>query len=188
MKRILVLGAPGAGKGTQAEKLCANLAIPHISTGEILRTAVQNQTELGKQAKGFMDRGELVTDELMINLIRERLQQPDCNAGFLLDGFPRTLVQAEALDKLLQSLGAELTSVIHLAVPEDVLLNRIANRADQGSGRSDDNLEVAKNRLQVYHQQTAPVSDHYREKGILRTIDGVGTVEQIEERIHQNLS
>ncbi len=165
--RIVILGAPGAGKGTQAKFITEEYGIAHISTGEILRTAIKNDTALGKQAKAFIDNGELVTDDLMINLIRERLQEQDCKKGFLLDGFPRTLKQAQELDNLLKELNLSLTHILEVDVPEDILLNRILNRAKEGSGRSDDNEEVVKNRLKVYKEQTLPVSKYYEDKGVL---------------------
>lgn len=181
--RVILLGPPGAGKGSQAVSLCVSRKIPHISTGEILRQAVSQETELGLQAKKFMDEGLLVPDELVIALIRERFAQRDCEAGFLLDGFPRTLEQAKALDELLVSIDMPLTHVIDMAVPDHVLLGRIEGRAKAGSGRSDDNAEVFSRRLKVYHEQTAPVSKYYSESGRLKEVDGLGTIEEVGERI-----
>lgn len=181
--RIVILGAPGAGKGTQAKFISEKFNIAHISTGDMLRSAISNGTSLGMEAKGFMDRGELVPDTLIINLIRERLQEPDCNNGFLLDGFPRNVNQAIALDGLLNELNLSLTHILDFDVPESVLLERILNRAKEGSARSDDNEEVVKNRLKVYREQTLPVSNYYNEKGTLITVPagtkGVDEVKQI---------
>ena len=181
--RIILLGPPGAGKGSQAVTLCASRGIAHISTGDILRDAVARQTTLGVEAKRYMDGGQLVPDSLVIALIKERLSQGDCEKGFLLDGFPRTVEQATALDELLVSIGMPLSHVVELVVPDEVLLGRIENRARQGSGRSDDNAEVFAKRLQVYHAQTAPVSGYYKSKGMLKPIDGVGTIPEVEQRL-----
>ena len=147
--RIVILGAPGAGKGTQAKFIAEKFNIAHISTGDMLRSAIAKGTELGKEAKGYMDRGELVPDTLVLGLIRERLQEADCKNGFLLDGFPRNVSQAKALNALLEELKLSLTHILDFDVPESVLLERILNRAKEGSGRSDDNEEVVKNRLKV---------------------------------------
>lgn len=185
--RIIMLGAPGAGKGTQAAMLCERSHIPHISTGDILRNAAAAGTDLGKQAQGFMERGELVPDHLMLSLIRDRLQQEDCADGFLLDGFPRTLNQAEALATVFQELNLSDVKVLELTVPSELLLERIEHRGTQGSGRVDDSLEVAKRRLEVYQEKTAPVSDYYRQQGLLMQIDGVGTIEEIRDRVISQL-
>lgn len=184
MKRIILLGPPGAGKGTQADILCQNQQIPHISTGDILRGAIAHETALGKKAKTFMDKGHLVPDDLIIDLIHERLGEDDCENGFLLDGFPRTVEQAEALDTLLESMDAKLTNVIDIEVPDNVIIERIKSRAEEGSGRADDNEEVAAKRLKVYWEQTAPVSHYYESKGLLQKIDGLGTVEEVTQRIN----
>ncbi len=183
MERIVILGPPGAGKGTQALLLCEKLGVPHISTGEILRNAVSNETKLGLEAKQYMDRGELVPDEVVIGLVRERLSEPDCDTGYLLDGFPRTLEQAKELDVILKEIGKEVTVVLELQVPEQALLDRIKNRAAEGSGRSDDNVEVASNRLRVYWEQTAPVTAYYEEHLSVEKVDGIGTVEEVTQRI-----
>lgn len=187
MHRLILLGPPGAGKGTQAALLCQRLDIPHISTGDLLRSAVGNNTELGQRAKEYMDKGELVPDELVIAMIEERLQEPDCENGFLLDGFPRTVEQAEALTELLRRLEMPITKVVDLEVPEEVLMKRIQKRGEQGSGRSDDTTEVAANRLQVYWKQTAPVADYYRRLGKVSQVDGLGTVEEVLSRIEEEL-
>ena len=181
--RIILLGPPGAGKGSQAVTFCASRNIPHISTGDILRNAVARQTDLGVEAKRYMDGGMLVPDALVIALIKERLSQGDCVGGFLLDGFPRTVEQASSLDELLASIGMPLTHVVELVVPDEILLGRIENRARQGSGRSDDNAAVFAKRLQVYHEQTAPVTEYYKGKGMVSPIDGVGSIEEVEQRL-----
>ena len=180
---IIMLGPPGAGKGTQSSTLAKSLGIAHISTGEILRAAVAQATPLGIKAKLFMDAGNLVPDNLIVELIDERLKSPDCSTGFLLDGFPRTLDQAKALTELLSRLGREIRHVIELTVPEAVLIERVAGRAQAGSGRSDDTAEVIVNRLKVYHQQTKPVTDYYRQLGQVSDVDGVGSVEEIQARL-----
>ncbi|MCB0331629.1 MAG: adenylate kinase [Bdellovibrionales bacterium] len=181
MNRVIMLGPPGAGKGTQSIIVCGKLGIPHISTGDILRQAVANKTELGLKAKGYMEEGKLVPDQLVIDLTRQRLTQEDCAQGFLLDGFPRTLDQAEALDRMLSELGAPITHVVDLKVEETVLLDRIRNRASEG--RTDDKVEVAAERLKVYWAQTAPVSGHYRDAGTYQEVNGLGTVEEVTERV-----
>ena len=145
--RIVILGAPGAGKGTQAKFIAEKFNIAHISTGDMLRSAIAKGTELGKEAKGYMDRGELVPDTLVLGLIRERLQEADCKNGFLLDGFPRNVSQAKALNALLEELKLSLTHILDFDVPESVLLERILNRAKEGSGRSDDNEESFNNHM-----------------------------------------
>lgn len=183
MERIVILGPPGAGKGTQALLLCERLSLPHISTGEILRSAVSNETKLGLEAKKYMDGGELVPDKVVIGLVRERLSESDCDNGYLLDGFPRTIEQAKELDVILKEIGKELTVVLELQVPEQALLDRIKNRAAEGSGRSDDTLEVASNRLRVYWEQTAPVTAYYEQCLTVEKIDGMGTVDEVTDRI-----
>jgi adenylate kinase len=176
--RLLLFGPPGAGKGTQAEILAKLQQIPHISTGDIFRAAVSNQTELGVQAKGYMDRGELVPDTLVIDLIKERLIQPDTSNGWLLDGFPRTLPQAEALEQLLSALGQEYDRVLNLAVPDATLVSRMLGR-----GRQDDTEDVIRKRLQVYRDQTEPLIGFYRQRQRLVDIDGSLDVEAVTHKI-----
>jgi adenylate kinase len=184
--RIVFLGPPGGGKGTQAKLVADRLKIPAISTGEILRAAVREGTPLGRQAKAVMESGELVSDDLMIALIRERLGEPDARIGFLLDGFPRTVDQAEALEKLLEGNGSQLSAVVNLSVPEQVLLDRLAGRSGQ-ENRSDDARETVLERLRVYRQKTEPLIDFYRKRGLLSDVDGVGGIPQIAERIGKAL-
>jgi adenylate kinase len=148
---------------------------------------VKNETELGLKAKAFMDRGDLVPDDLVIGLIRERLSEEDCAGGFLLDGFPRTVEQARALKTLLEELSAPISHVLNIDVSEEVLLDRIVKRGAEGSGRSDDNVEVAKNRLQVYHAQTAPVTAFYVEQGLVVDVDGIGTIDVVRDRLESAL-
>ncbi len=184
--RIVFLGPPGGGKGTQAKLLADRLKIPAISTGEILRAAVREGTPLGRQAKAVMEAGELVSDDLMIALIRERLADPDARIGFLLDGFPRTVDQAIALEKLLDGNGSRLSAVVNLSVPEQVLLDRLASRSGQ-ENRSDDARETVLERLRVYRQKTEPLIDFYRKRGLLVDVDGVGGIPEIADRIGKAL-
>jgi len=186
VKRLIFMGPPGAGKGTQAKIICENYKIPQISTGEILRTSIQKGTEMGLQAKKFMDAGDLVPDEVVIGIIKERLAEADCKGGFLLDGFPRTIEQAKALDVLLKSMNLQLDAVINISVPDEELLNRLLERA-KIEGRSDDNEETIKNRLNNYNQKTFPLIEYYRKAGILKEINGVGSVEQITALIKEGL-
>jgi len=192
--KIVLLGAPGAGKGTQATLLCQAKKLPHISTGDMMRAAIAKGSSLGEKVKKYLDAGQLVPDEIVIDVVKDRLSQDDCNNGFLLDGFPRTVAQAEALDRVLSELKRDLTHVIELQVPEKVLLERIESRASQGSGRSDDTPEVAKKRLEVYRAQTAPVTAYYAAKKTpsgaerLFGIDGIGTVEDVHLRVLKALN
>jgi adenylate kinase len=182
--RIVLLGPPGAGKGTQAVLLCRQFGIPHISTGEILREQVSSGSELGKKVKAILDAGELVTDELVMEVVEQRLAHTDCKAGFLLDGVPRTVKQAESLSTYLSGRNEQIQHVVQLLVPEAVLLERIKQRSGAASGaRSDDTAEVAARRLQVYWAQTAPVANYYRQVGLLREVDGVGAVDEVTNRI-----
>lgn len=186
MKKLIFMGPPGAGKGTQAKIICENYKIPQISTGEILRAAIQSGKELGLKAKKYMDAGDLVPDEVVIGIIRERIGESDCKNGFLLDGFPRTIEQAEALDQMLEELNLKLDAVLNLSVPDNELLRRLLERA-KIEGRSDDNEETIKNRLTNYNQKTLPLIEYYRKKGLLREINGLGSVEQITALIKEVL-
>jgi adenylate kinase len=172
---ILLLGIQGSGKGTQAKRIAAEYGIPHISTGEILR---DENTELGRQSKAILDRGELVPDQTMIEVIRSRLSQADTANGFVLDGFPRTMAQADALDELLDELGKPLSIVFELQVPDEVARQRLLRRA-QEEGRSDDSPEAIDRRIDLYHRETEPIVAHYRGRGNLVGIHGTGTVEQV---------
>ncbi len=186
-RRMLLLGPPGAGKGTQALRLVAKLGIQQISTGDMLRGAVAAKTEVGRQAQSYMDRGELVPDAVVIGVAEERLSQTDAEAGFVLDGFPRTVDQAEALDTLLERLGTNLERCVALVVDEDSLVTRLLGRA-QSEGRSDDSEETIRTRMSVYRKQTAPLVDYYRKRGILAEVDGLGSVEEVATRIEEALS
>jgi adenylate kinase len=180
--RLLLIGAPGAGKGTQAEKLSAAFSIPAISTGDIFRHNVKNETELGKKAKAFMDRGEYVPDSLTNDLVRDRLLQADAQAGFLLDGYPRTEDQVAELDKILLSQGNTLSAVVKLTADTDEVVRRLLNRAIE-QGRADDTEDVIRRRLDLYEEQTSPLTDVYASRGLLITIDGLGEVEEVTSRI-----
>ncbi len=180
--RIVLLGAPGSGKGTQAALMMERLGLPHISTGALLREAVESGTELGKMAKSVMERGELVSDDIMLGLIEERLGQDDVRNGFILDGYPRNMSQAKALDQLLARLGQPVEEALQIDVDEEQVIARIAGRARQ-EGRSDDSEEVVRNRLKVYAEQTAPVVEHYAKAGLLTRILGTGTVGEVFQRI-----
>lgn len=181
--RMVFIGPPGAGKGTQAERLIAAHKMAHLSTGDMLRAARDAKTPLGLKANEYMSAGALVPDAIIIDLIAERLKQADCQGGYLLDGFPRTIAQAEALDAMLATAGTPLDVVLELAVPEDELFRRLAGR-----GRADDNPEVIRQRLVAYRNQTAPLLDYYRGKGLLKSVDGMGTVEEIYARIEAALA
>ena len=179
---LILLGPPGAGKGTQGHRLSERYSIPEISTGGILRAAVRKETSLGREAKSYMDRGALVPDEIIIGLVRERLAQADTGHGFILDGFPRTVVQAEALAQLSEEQRRPIEHVISIAVPQEELLQRLAGRR-QLEGRHDDTDEAIRHRLEVYERETAPLIDYYRRQGLLRCITGVGTIDEIFQRI-----
>ncbi|MGN0496123.1 MAG: adenylate kinase [Lachnospiraceae bacterium] len=196
--KIIMLGAPGAGKGTQAKMIAAKYNIPHISTGDIFRANIKNGTELGAKAKEYMDKGLLVPDELVVDLVIDRFKEPDCANGYVLDGFPRTIPQAEALDKALSAIGESIDYAINVEVPDENIINRMGGRrACVGCGatyhvvysptkvegkcdtcgadliiRDDDKPETVKNRLEVYHEQTQPLIDYYNGKGITREVDG----------------
>ncbi len=179
---LILLGPPGAGKGTQGYRLSERYSIPEISTGDILRAAVRMGTPLGREAKSYMDRGGLVPDEVMIGMVRERLAHDDTERGFILDGFPRTVAQAEALTQLSEEQQRPIEHVISIEVPQEELLQRLAGRR-QLEGRHDDTDEAIRHRLEVYERETAPLIDYYRCQGLLRCIVGVGTIDEIFQRI-----
>lgn len=184
--RLILLGPPGAGKGTQAERIVAGFGIPQLSTGDMLREAVELGTKTGVHAKEIMERGDLVPDDLVVSVVADRLDHPDAANGFILDGFPRTLAQAEALDKELYQRGLRLDAVLELRVDEFVLIDRVKTRAQQTAARgevvrSDDTPEVCERRLDIYRAQTAPVIDHYRSQGLLTSIDGLQPIEAVAE-------
>jgi adenylate kinase len=188
--RLILLGAPGAGKGTQALRLKEKYQIPQLSTGDMLRAAVEARTPAGISAKAIMDKGGLVPDETVVGIVAERIEAPDAEAGFILDGFPRTVRQAQALDKLLAAKNMALDSVIELKVDNAALLGRIAKRASEtlasgGTVRADDNPEAFEVRLSAYHAQTAPVSEYYRQRGLLKTVDGMASVNDVASAIEQ---
>jgi len=185
--RLLLLGPPGAGKGTQAQRLIERLGIPQISTGDMLRAAVKAGTPVGLQAKACMDRGELVPDAVVIAVAEERLRQPDTEKGFILDGFPRTAEQAEALDRMLQRLGRRLERCLALRVDEERLVQRLLGRA-RIEGRTDDSEDTIRTRMRVYREQTAPLLEFYRRKGVLVEVDGVGSVDEVAHRIEEALA
>ncbi len=178
--RIVLLGPPGGGKGTQAAKLVEKYGIPHISTGDLLRGAVAAGTELGKKAKSVMDSGNLVSDDLVLGILEDRLAEDDAKVGFILDGFPRNLVQADMLEKVLDRIEQPLDQAVQVEVPNDLLIERILSR---GQGRADDTEEVVRNRLDIYEEQTAPVAGYYAEKEKLTQIYGVGEIDEVFERI-----
>ena len=198
--RVVLLGPPGAGKGTQAKLLQDEFAACQISTGDILRKAVMQQTPLGKQAAEYINRGALVPDDVIVNLVAERLKEPDCEKGFILDGFPRTIPQAESLDAILKTSGLGLNCVLSVQVPESIIIQRLAGRRTCRScgalchvvfnppkKAGDDREETIANRLKVYEKQTAPLANYYRERGLLREIDGVGEVNDIRARVTKAL-
>lgn len=184
--RLILLGPPGAGKGTQGHQLHEKFGIPEISTGDILRAAVRDGTALGAEAKRYMDSGALVPDNVIIGIVRDRLAQPDTDKGFILDGFPRTVAQAEALDRILQESGRSLDHVISIEVPVAELVERLAGRRHI-EGRQDDTDEAIQHRLDIYERETRPLIAYYHQAGLLRTISGVGTIECILRRILKHL-
>lgn len=180
--RIVLLGAPGSGKGTQAARMVKELGLPHVSTGVLLRAAVAAGTDLGDQARVVMDRGELVSDDIVLSLIKERLGQDDVKSGFILDGYPRNIAQAKALDRLLAQLDQPVEEALHIDVDEEQVIARIAGRATQ-EGRTDDSDIVVRNRMRVYAELTAPVVSYYADQGVLTRILGEGSVEEVFQRI-----
>lgn len=180
--RLVLIGAPGSGKGTQANRLESELAVPHISTGDLLRAAVKADTPLGQKAKKVMDAGQLVSDDIMLDILEERLGAGDVANGFILDGYPRTLAQADALKSLLQRLQQPLDAVVEMQVPHEAIVARTRKRFE-AEGRSDDNPDTVRKRLDVFAEQTAPVVDFYRQRGELETVDGVGTLSEVCGRI-----
>ena len=180
--RLVLLGAPGSGKGTQAAKLKQHLQVPHISTGDLLRAEVAAGTPLGLEAKDIMARGELVSDAILLGMLEDRFSRPDTANGFILDGYPRNLAQADALDKLLQRIGQPMDFALQLDVDNELLIERIAGRA-KAEGRDDDNPESVRKRLRIYDEQTAPVIEFYRQHGQLTVVDGVGTLDEVVNRI-----
>jgi adenylate kinase len=174
--RLVLVGPPGAGKGTQAERLAQRLDVPHISTGDLFRANLKEMTPLGVEAKRYMDAGNLVPDEVTSNMVRARLAEPDAAEGFILDGFPRTLPQADTLDVMLDELGVNLDAVVEFAVADEVVVGRLLGR-----GRSDDTEDVIRNRQKVYRDETAPLLDHYRDK--LVSVNAVGTMDEVAQRV-----
>ena len=180
--RLVLLGAPGSGKGTQAVRLKQHLQVPHVSTGDLLRAEVAAGSKLGREAKQVMDCGNLVSDAILLGMLEERFARPDTASGFILDGYPRNLAQAAALDALLARIGQPMDFAVQLDVPTDLLVERIAGRA-KAEGRADDSPESVRNRLNVYDDQTAPVIDFYRQHGQLTVVDGVGSLDDVFNRI-----
>ncbi|QIS08949.1 adenylate kinase [Nocardia arthritidis] len=177
--RVVLLGPPGAGKGTQAVLLSEKLGVPHISTGDLFRANISQQTPLGREAQKYLDAGNLVPSDVTNRMVEARIAEPDAANGFILDGYPRTIDQAEALEKILKESGHELDGVVSFEVPEDTLVERLLHRG-KTSGRSDDTEDVIRNRQRVYREETEPLLDHY--DGLVVTVDGVGEVEEVNAR------
>jgi adenylate kinase len=178
--KIILFGPPGAGKGTHAKKIESKYGIPQLSTGEMFRSAIRDQTPLGVKVKSILDEGRLVPDETVVALVAEALEKPEYAGGYILDGFPRTVPQAQAFDTLLAEKGTSLDAFLMLTVPEDELIKRILNR---GEGRTDDTPEKVKVRLDVYYKETSPVLEYYEKKGMVAFVDGLGTIDEIFDRI-----
>ena len=186
---IILFGPPGAGKGTQAEKLVQERGMVQLSTGDMLRAAIAAGTELGMKAKEIIDRGALVSDDIMDGMIDERMSQDDCQSGVILDGFPRTVAQAKALDDMFDAKNISLAHVIEIKVDEKALFARIEKRASETGGeRSDDNADVLAKRLKVYHDNTAPVLPYYEAKGLLKTVDGMASIDEVSGQINKVLA
>ncbi len=186
---LILLGPPGAGKGTQATGLCERHGLLHLSTGDMLRAAVARGDELGRKAKEIMDAGKLMPDSLMVAMIEQRISQPDCKSGFVLDGFPRTVPQAEALDMMLAEKGLKLHAIIELCVDEAALLDRIRKRVEESGDakRTDDSEETLKKRLEVYREQTAPILPYYKAQGKLAQVDGMQSIDHVASQIEKIL-
>ena len=183
---LIIFGPPGAGKGTQAEFICASFGVTHLSTGDMLREAVRNETETGILAKSYMDAGKLVPDEVVIEIIRNKLEALG-GGGFLLDGFPRTAAQASALDRMLRDGKRSIDAVVSLEVDGEEIVKRLLSRAE-AEGRTDDNETVIRERMEVYRRQTLPLAEYYGGMGVLRSIDGTGTIDEVRARIHSEIS
>jgi adenylate kinase len=180
MRYVILVGAPGAGKGTQAKLLQNALGLPQVSTGDLFRYNMKNETELGKLARTFMDRGELVPDEVTVAMVKDRLAQPDCQNGAILDGFPRTPAQAEALDDLLAEIGGHINVVPHIYVDQNILVERLLKRAEI-EGRADDNEETIRTRMRVYEEQTRPLLEYYGQKGLVVEVNGQQSIESVKK-------
>ncbi len=186
---LILLGPPGAGKGTQAERLVSGRGYVQLSTGDMLRAAVATGSEVGQKAKEIMDRGDLVPDEVVVGIISDRVDEPDCETGFILDGFPRNVAQALALDAMLHEKGLSLDAVIEIRVDDAILVDRIEKRAQEtGGARADDNAEILRKRLVVYHEQTAPLLPYYEGQGKLKVVDGMGSIDEVSAEIERILA
>ena len=176
---VVLMGAPGAGKGTQAKKLEASLGLPQVATGDLFRENLKNDTELGRLARTFMNKGELVPDEVTVAMVRDRLSQEDCGKGAILDGFPRTLAQAEALDDLLNEFSAGIAVVPYIHVDQEILIERLLKRSEI-EGRADDNEEAIRTRMEIYHSETKPLLNYYDEKGLLAKVNGEQSIDRVK--------